>query len=252
VTGRRFRYRSARCIADEIGALRRRVRFDAFSFFDDSFAVGRRRMLELCAELRRIEPQVHWTCTAHPAHLDPDILEAMQGAGCGGVDIGMESGDPEMLLRIGKGVTVDRVLSVLRWARDLGLHCMLNLMFGWPGETLDELRATLDFIDLAAPLAAAFNARGVLVPYPGTRIYDEHHAHRGFTEWWIREPPLRYRPFPSSWSLAEVKRAYADDAALARNFFHHSQAHLELMQEGLQRKADVTYAKIAQPAVPGW
>src|SRR2546425_5923274 len=74
----------------------------------------------------------------------------MQRAGCRGVDIGMESGDPEMLLRIGKGVTVERVLDVLRWARDLGLHCMLNLMFGWPAEALDELRATLDFIDLAA------------------------------------------------------------------------------------------------------
>ena len=66
VTGRRFRYRSARGIAGEIGAFRGRVRFDAFSFFDDSFAVGRRRMLELCSELARIEPPVHWTCTALP------------------------------------------------------------------------------------------------------------------------------------------------------------------------------------------
>jgi len=244
VTGRRFRYRSACAIAAEIQALRARARFDAFSFFDDSFAVGRRRMVELCSELRRIDPPVHWTCTAHPSHLDPDILEEMQRAGCCGVDIGMESGDPDMLLRIGKGVSVGRVLDVLRWARDLGLHCMLNLMFGWPGETEDELRATLDFIDAAAPLAAAFNARGVLVPYPGTRVYDEHRARCGFTEWWIREPPLRYRPFPASWSLDEVKRAYADDAALARNFFRHSEAMLELMQLGLRKKADHTYGKL--------
>jgi anaerobic magnesium-protoporphyrin IX monomethyl ester cyclase len=253
VTGRRFRYRSARGIAEEIAALRARTRFDAFSFFDDSFAVGRRRMLDLCAELARIDPPVHWTCTAHPAHLDPDILEAMQRAGCRGVDVGMESGDPEMLLRIGKGVTVERVLSVLGWARDLGLHCMLNLMFGWPGEALEELKATLDFIDLAAPLAAAFNARGVLVPYPGTRIYDEHHARCGFTDWWIREPPLRYTPFPAHWSLGEVKRAYADDAALSRNFFRLPDAALDLIQVGLRKKADYTYGKLfpAQHAA-GW
>ncbi|MCA1826201.1 MAG: radical SAM protein [Myxococcales bacterium] len=250
VTGRRFRYRSPAAIASEISTLRKHTDFIAFSFFDDSFAVGRRRMNELCDAL--VGLGVQWTCTAHPAHLDPDILKQMKRAGCRGVDIGMESGDPSMLLRIGKGVTVERVLDVLGWAQDLGLHCMLNLMFGWPDETLDELEATVDFIDRAAPLAAAFNARGVLVPYPGTRIYDENHARFGFTEWWLREPPLRYRPFPASWDREEVKRAYADDAALARNYFRLSDAHLGLIEEGLQRKADATYRKIAAPAAPGW
>ena len=83
----------------------------------------------------------------------------------------MESADPEMLLRIGKGVTVERVLDVLRWARDLGLHCMVNLMFGWPDETLEELRTTVQFIDRAAPLAARLRgrcrARAQLLPPAG-------------------------------------------------------------------------------------
>ena len=250
VTGRRFRYRSASGIAGEIAALQARAEFRAFSFFDDSFAVGRRRMLELCEALA--PTRTAWTCTAHPAHLDEDILLAMKQAGCAGVDIGMESGDPLMLLRIGKGVTVERVLQVLASAKKLGLHCMLNLMFGWPDETLAELQATVDFIEQAAPLAAAFNARGVLVPYPGTQIYDQHHARFGFTEWWVREPPLRYRPFPSSWSLDEVKRAYADDVALDRNYFRLPPAHVELIREGLRRKADATYRKLQKPAAPGW
>src|SRR5262249_3311236 len=153
----------------------------SFSFFDDSFAVGRRRVAELCAALRGLRPRVHWTCTAHPAHLDPATLREMKSAGCGGIDIGMEGGDPATLLRIGKGVTVERVLDVLAWCRDLGLHTVVNLMFGWPDETDEELQATLDFMHGAAGLASAFNARGVLVPYPGTPIYDENHERFGFT-----------------------------------------------------------------------
>ena len=250
VTGRRFRYRSAAAIAREIRELAARCDFIAFSFFDDSFAVGRRRMLELCDALAGLT--IAWTCTAHPSHLDRDILRRMKQAGCSGVDIGMESGDPQMLLRIGKGVTVERVLEVLGSAQELGLHCMLNLMFGWPDETLDELQTTVDFIERAAPLAAAFNARGVLVPYPGTQIYDDNHARFGFTEWWLREPPLRYKPFPAAWSLEEVKRAYADDVALERNFFRLSPAHVELIGEGLRRKADATYRKLHAPVAPGW
>jgi radical SAM superfamily enzyme YgiQ (UPF0313 family) len=48
VTGRRFRYRSARSVAEEVALLRDRFGLHGFSFFDDSFAVGRRRVRELC------------------------------------------------------------------------------------------------------------------------------------------------------------------------------------------------------------
>lgn len=244
VTGRRFRYRSAEMIAREIAELRDQYDMQAFTFLDDSFAVGRRRMEELCTALERHAPGVAWTCTAHPAHLDHDILRRMKAAGCGGIDIGMESGDPEMLLRIGKGVTVERVLDVLAWARDVGLHMVLNIMFGWPDETTEHLRTTLAFMERAAPLAGAFNARGVLVPYPETRIYEENHAQFGFTDWWVREPPIAYEPFPTRWSTDEVMRAYASDAALDRNFFRHPPEVLALIREALELKARHTFRAV--------
>ena len=246
VTGRRFRYRSAALIAAEVRELQKRFGMLAFTFLDDSFAVGHRRVRELCTELRRLRPISHWTCTAHPAHLDPPTLKEMKAAGCGGIDIGMESGDPGMLLRIGKGVTVDRVLDVLGWCRDLGLHTVLNLMFGWPDETDEELDATLEFMRRAAPLAGGFNARGVLVPYPGTEIYDRHHQRFGFTEWWSRERPLAYQAFPTAWSADEVLRCYADDPALDRNFFHHPPHRLAKIREALAAKAELTLGQIAR------
>ena len=243
VTGRRFRYRSAASVAAEVATLRARFGLSAFSFFDDSFAVGRRRVAELCDALTGAGP-VHWTCTAHPAHLDREVLARMKRAGCGGVDIGMESADPEMLLRIGKGVTVERVLDVLAWCRDLGIHAIVNLMFGWPDESDAELGATLTFLervgDPRVGLAAGLNARGVVVPYPGTPIYDDNHQRFGFTEWWTREPPLDYPAFPTAWSEVEVKRAYAADPALDRNFFHHPPHRLALIREALARKAEIT------------
>jgi anaerobic magnesium-protoporphyrin IX monomethyl ester cyclase len=251
VTGRRFRYRSPAAIVDEIRDLQRRFgpRASAFSFLDDSFAVGRRRMGELCAALRSLRPPVAWTCTAHPAHLDRETLRDMKAAGCGGIDLGIESGDPGMLLRIGKGVTVARVLDVLGWCRELGIHTIVNLMFGWPDETDTELEATMRLMAQAAPLAGGFNARGVLVPYPGTEIYDANHERFGFTRWWIDEPPIEYVTFPSAWSPDEILRCYADDAALARNFFHHPPHRLARIAEALRMKADLTLGAIARASV---
>ena len=250
VTGRRFRYRSPESIVAELRHLETHFGLRAFSFFDDSFAVGHRRMRELTAALRNLRPPVHWTCTAHPAHLDRETLRDMQAAGCGGVDIGMESGDPETLLRIGKGVTVERVLDVLGWCRDLGLHVVVNLMFGWPDETDDALDATIGFMDRAAlhmrgaPLG--FNARGVLVPYPGTELYEQHHQRFGFTGWWLREEPLAYQPFPNAWSPREIMRCYADDPALERNFFRHPRGRLDRIRAALARKAELTLGAVVR------
>jgi radical SAM superfamily enzyme YgiQ (UPF0313 family) len=185
---------------------------------------------------------VWWTCTAHPAHLDRDVLVEMQAAGCAGIDIGMESADPDMLLRIGKGVTVERVLEVLAWCAELGIHSVVNLMFGWPDETDAELDATIGFLDRARELAGGFNARGVVVPYPGTKIYEENHERFGFTGWWIREEALAYPVFPTSWDEAEIVRAYATDPALDRNFFRHPPHRVKRIREALRRKAEATLA----------
>jgi anaerobic magnesium-protoporphyrin IX monomethyl ester cyclase len=240
VTGRKFRYRSPASVAGEVAQMRADFDLIGFSFFDDSFAVGKRRVRELCDAIAALPEPVWWTCTAHPAHLDRDVLADMKRAGCAGIDIGMESADPGMLLRIGKGVTVERVLQVLAWCAELDIHAIVNLMFGWPDETDAELDATIGFIDRAMPIAGGFNARGVVVPYPGTKIYEENHERFGFTGWWIREAPLEYPPFPTSWDEDEIQRAYATDPALDRNFFRHPPARVERIRDALALKAKAT------------
>ncbi len=240
VTGRRFRYRSAASVAAEIAHLRERFGSVGFSFFDDSFAVGRRRVRELCDAIAGIGAPVWWTCTAHPAHLEREVLADMKRAGCAGIDIGMESADPGMLVRIGKGVTVERVLQVLEWCAELGIHSVVNLMFGWPDETDAELDATIGFIERAVDIAGGFNARGVVVPYPGTQVYEQNHERFGFTGWWLAEPPLEYPAFPTAWDELEIARAYATDPALDRNFFRHPPHRVAKIREALVAKADAT------------
>ncbi len=249
VTGRRFRHRSAVAVADEVRALRDRFDARAFAFFDDSFAVGRRRVAELCDALEAVG-EIAWSCTAHPAHLDREVLARMRRAGCGGLDIGMESADPDRLRAIGKGVTVERVREVVARCGELGLRVVVNLMFGWPGETPAELERALAFMEETASLGAMWNARGVLVPYPGTVEYERHHARCGFSRWWLDEPPLANAPFPSAWSADEITRAYAADAALDRNFFRHGPEVLRLIEEALRAKARHTLARALAPTVP--
>ena len=131
---------------------------------------------------------------------------------------------------------------MLAWCRDAGIHCIVNLMFGWPDETDAELDATIAFLESAAPLAGGFNARGVVVPYPGTEIYERQHERFEFTQWWLRDPPLDYVPFATSWDRAEIERAYASDPAIDRNFFRHPPHRVARIREALLQKARVTMA----------
>lgn len=249
VTGRKFRFHSPERVAREVGHMAQELGRPGFAFFDDSFAVGGARMRKLCGALERVE-RAQWTCTAHPAHLDREVLALMRRAGCCGLDIGLESGDPDMLEAIGKGVDTERVLQVLEWAGELGMHTVVNLMVGWPDETEEQLEATLAFIERAAPLAGGFNARGVLVPHPGTEVYELNHQRFGFTEWWLRDAPIAYERFPEAWTEREVARAYASDAALERNFFDHDEARLGLMAAVLEAKAAHTWRRVAAWTAP--
>ncbi len=80
------------------------------------------------------------------------------------------------------------------------------------------------------------------MPYPGTAVYDRNHERFGFTRWWLDEPPLAYTVFPTSWREAEIRRAYADDPALDRNFFRHPPHRIAMIRDALAKKADVTMA----------
>lgn len=241
VTGRTFRAHSPERIAQEAKRLRDEQASPAFVFFDDSFAVNRRRVAQVALALERLGG-VHWSASVHPTHLDAETLDAMRRAGCGGLDLGAESGDSLRIKQIGKGVTVERVLHAVELCRDAGVRVMVNAMFGWPDETEAEVDATCAFMEQAAARGAMLNARGVLVPYPGTALYDEHHQRHGFTDWWLDgETPFEYEPFPNSADPESLRQAYATDAALSRNFFGHPDDHLRRIQRALDLKASLTW-----------
>jgi len=56
--------------------------------------------------------------------------------------------------------------------------------------------------------------------------------------------------FPTSWDEAEIRRAYADDPALDRNFFHHPPHRIARIREALARKAELTAGIQRRRATP--
>ena len=154
------------------------------------------------------------------------------------VNFGVESGDDEILKAIKKGIKTDHVVRALEWAKQAGLTTACNFMLGFPQETPAALERTLAFMQRIAPLVDSFSTLGVLVPFPGTPLYDEYHERHGFTDWWLREECSAYEESPHIDDFDRFYRHYIDDRNLQLDFFGYSAEQRALIVECLRYKAE--------------
>jgi radical SAM superfamily enzyme YgiQ (UPF0313 family) len=153
------------------------------------------------------------------------------------LDFGVESGDPAMLKTIRKGISRGQVVRALELARAEGIMTACSFMLGFPGETPAQLERTLRFMERIAPLVNWFSTLGVVVPFPGTPIYETCHERDGFTDWWLRDEYLRYEP-PPPVEHASFNRYYTGDPALEADFFHYSAEMKALIRDCLRFKGE--------------
>lgn len=239
VTGRRFRSRTPVLVAEELNAYHALTGATFFPFWDDALTADRPRLLALCAEFQnRIDFPLGWSAITRASLVTPPLLSAMKRAGCVAVNFGVESGDDEILVAIRKGVTTDQVVRALESAKDAGLMTTCNFMLGFPQETPGALERTLTFMQRIAPLVDNFSTLGVVVPFPGTPIYEDFHARFGFTDWWLREDHSRYSELPRPEEADRFSRAYLDDANLALDFFRYDVAMRDLIRACLRFKGE--------------
>jgi anaerobic magnesium-protoporphyrin IX monomethyl ester cyclase len=245
VTGRAFRYRSASNVTQEINAWNARCGIEHFPCWDDALTAKPMRLFELC---EAIERDVHFAFTfgaiTRANMVTPELLRAMCRVGLIHVNFGVESGDDEILRAIKKGLRTDQVVRALEWAKEEGLTTACNFMLGFPQETPVELERTLRFMERIAPLVDAFSTMGVVVPFPGTPMYDDYHEQYGFTDWWLRADYSRYTPSPPTDDIERYYRYYIDDANLGLDFFHYDGAMHAGIRECLRFKAEHNLARM--------
>ena len=79
---------------------------------------------------------------------------------------------------------------------------------------------------------------GVVIPFPGTPLYEEFHLLYGFTDWWLREEYSRFSEPPPPGDFDRYYRYYIDDANLDLDFFRYSPGMKQLIRECLRFKAE--------------
>jgi len=173
VWGRRFRCHSAARVVEEIETLMSEYGVREIQFEDDNLTLHKRRMQDICRLIIDRGLDITWSTPNGVAAyaLDERLLALMRAAGCRNITLGIESGSQHTLKEIiGKPLRLEKVKPIVRACRKLGLGVSAFFVIGFPGETKDAIRQTIDFAcELDVDTLNFFTA----TPYPGTRLYDQ-------------------------------------------------------------------------------
>ncbi|MDI6726238.1 MAG: radical SAM protein, partial [Smithellaceae bacterium] len=167
MVGNKVRLRSPARVVDEIEQILS-YGITRINVADDLFASKKARVLDVCTEIGRRGLRFDWSAFARVNTVDRETLEAMREAGCDAVSFGVESGNQEMLDRIGKAITKDMVCLAVNLCKETGIIPHTSFIVGLPGETRETLAETKAF---AKGLGSLFGYH-FLAPFPGTRVRD--------------------------------------------------------------------------------
>lgn len=186
--GRNIRYHSPEYIVNLVKKYKDELNVDFISFIDENFftmdAHSRGTWLkELSAEWIKagLQPScrekgiphdesctgVHWGGTSHAGLHNPETLRIMCDAGCSQLVYGLETFDPKILKKLGKGSTAKRNFNSVKICLDAGITPIPNIIIGFPEETFESIRLTIDaLLKLGIHCVPHF-----ATPYPGSEWY---------------------------------------------------------------------------------
>ena len=172
--GKKHRYHSPGYVMRHLELLVSRYAINKFHFEDDNISLHRDRFRALMNEIIKSPMDIAWDLPngIKADTLDPETLADMKKAGCRELRIAIESADQNTLTNIiRKQLDIDKAVEILKQARRTGLRASAFYVIGFPGETVEGMKKT---VDLALRMDRQYNVLPILLvatPLYGTELY---------------------------------------------------------------------------------
>jgi radical SAM superfamily enzyme YgiQ (UPF0313 family) len=186
VFGRSYRARSPANVLVEIQELTQRFGPTFFAFQDDEAFIKEDRILEFCRLVRDSGLPLQFSARLRIDSISESMLAALKECGFRRLSFGVESLNDETLAKIRKQYNVETVQKGFRKIARTGFPAIsFNQLIGFPWETAAHLDANLAELTRIPPEVNYFSFVVTPVPYPKTKLYEDHHEEYGFTDWWL-------------------------------------------------------------------
>jgi radical SAM superfamily enzyme YgiQ (UPF0313 family) len=152
VFGYTHRRRNFLDCAAEVQHINDVYRPDQVWYADDVFTINHRWLYEYAAELKRRGLKLPFeTISRADRMMKDEVLATLAEMGCYRIWIGSESGSQRVLDAMRRGVTVEQVQWATKAAQRHGIEVGMFLMWGYDGEELEDIQATIDHVKKANP-----------------------------------------------------------------------------------------------------
>jgi len=170
----KVRAHSVERVCEEVKELVDKYHVDSIQVWDDLFTYNKKRLRKIAKMLKEegITEKVQFSCQPRANLVDDELCEILKDINVKTVSFGFESGSDKTLGYLKKGtVTVEQNKRAIQMCKKHGFKVFGSLMFGSPGETLDDMKQTLDLIDFMKENGAELIWAFVTTPFPGTEIW---------------------------------------------------------------------------------
>ncbi len=159
----------------------RKYEIDYLRFRDDNFFSAKDKVKIVLEGLINKELGIQWggSCRVNyfrEGYIDDKLLNIMVKSGCRRLYMGAESGSNKMLKKLKKGITAEMTLKAAEMCNSYEIEPYFSFMVGLPGETKEDLFATVNLmrkIKQVCPKANFLGKPAIFKPYPGGELYDE-------------------------------------------------------------------------------
>ena len=169
--GERYRRFSDEAVVEELKRLHYKYKATLVYFWDELTFPNIPSVERFIDRIEEVPFRIGWQAITRAdlfRKKDIPLVKRMRDAGCKSIVFSIENASPEILKAMNKKMRIDRVVEHCEALQNGGITAFTSIIFGYPQETPETIRMTLDLCQRAN----IFPSVGFLQPLPGTPIYD--------------------------------------------------------------------------------
>ena len=151
VFGQSHRRRDPIKVVDEVEWLLGEYQPDMIWVSDDVFTINHGWLRSYAGEMRRRGIRIPFECISRADRLSPEMMDLLAELGCFRMWIGSESGSQRILDAMDRGVKIEQVHKAVDMCRERGIQSGMFLMWGYEGEDLEDIEATVRHVSKSKP-----------------------------------------------------------------------------------------------------
>lgn len=170
VYGQSYRRRPAQLVVEEILELQHKFGVEALWFVDDVFTVSHKWINELHAAFKQHQLIIPFEIITRAERLNSTVLQQLKEMGCFRIWIGAESGSQRIIDAMDRRVDIQLVQEQIIATQKIGMEAGTFIMVGYPGETLDDIVTTAEYLKNCKPQQLTITRT---YPIKGTSLFNE-------------------------------------------------------------------------------